>query len=66
MGNKINDQQDKDFIRDNLKDLPILGYMSQNEKIAEADRKGVSPYDIDQTVRAEITEIIDTLEGFGR
>ncbi|MCK9228310.1 MAG: carbon monoxide dehydrogenase accessory protein CooC [Syntrophorhabdaceae bacterium] len=66
VGNKINDQQDKDFIRDNLKDLPILGYMSQNEKIAEADRKGVSPYDIDQTVRTEITEIIDTLEGFGR
>ena len=62
VGNKITGQQDRDFIRENLGDLPILGFISQNEKIAEADRNGVSPYDIDQKVRNEITEIIDALE----
>jgi CO dehydrogenase maturation factor len=66
VGNKINGPEDKDFIRENLKGFPVLGYMSQNGKIAEADRKGISPYDIDQTVRTEITEIIDALEDPGR
>ncbi len=66
VGNKINGLEDKDFIRENLGDLPILGYVSQNEKIAEADRKGISPYDIDQVVRTEITGIVDALEGLVR
>lgn len=66
VGNKVANEQDRDFIRENLEDFPLLGFMSQNEKIAEADRKGVSPYDIDQRVRGEIAEIIDALEDLGR
>ena len=66
MGNKINGREDKDFIRENLQGFPVLGYISQNAKIAEADRRGISPYDIDETVRAEIAEIIEALEGPGR
>ena len=66
VGNKINGREDKDFIRENLLGFPVLGYISQNAKIAEADRRGISPYDIDETVRAEIAEIIEALEGPGR
>ena len=35
--------------------------MSYNEKIMEADRLNVSPYDIDMKIRTEVGEIIDTL-----
>ena len=62
VGNKVTGHRDRDFIRENLADFPILGFISQNEKIAEADREGVSPYDIDQRVRIEIAEITDALE----
>ncbi len=65
-GNKIADEQDKDFIRQNLEDIPVLGFISRNEKIAEADRLGISPYDIDQKVRTEVAGIIDALEDPGR
>lgn len=62
VGNKVKDQDDRDFIREDLGDLPILGYISRNDKIAEADRRGVSPYDIDREVRTQTAEIIDALE----
>ncbi len=66
VGNRVTSQEDRDFIRENLEDFPLLGFISQNEKIAEADRRGVSPYDLDQKVRDEIAEIIDALEDSGR
>lgn len=66
VGNRVTSQEDRDFIRENLKGFPLLGFISQNEKIAEADRRGVSPYDLDQKVRDEIAEIIDALEDRGR
>ncbi len=66
VGNKVADQHDRDFIRENLEDFPFLGFISQNERIADADRQGTSPYDIDHKVGTEIEEIMDALEGIVR
>jgi len=50
------------MMRDGLAGLPFLGYMSYNEKIIEADKLGVSPYDIDARIRTEVEEIIAAFE----
>lgn len=60
-GNKIADDRDAALIKEHLSGLPYLGSMSYNEKIMEADRRNVSPFDIDMKIRAEVEEIIDTL-----
>jgi CO dehydrogenase maturation factor len=58
VGNKVTSQADLAMIRENLTDIPLLGYMSFNEKVIEADKKGVSPYDIDPVIRDEVAAII--------
>jgi hypothetical protein len=35
--------------------------MSYNEKIIEADKRDVSPFDIDEKIRVEVEHIVDTL-----
>ena len=61
VGNKVVDDGDREMVRDNLPDIPLLGFMSYNEKIIEADKRGVSPYDIDDRIKREVETIIDTL-----
>ncbi len=66
VGNKVTSDADRQFIADNLADFEILGFISQNPKIIEADRKGVSPFDFDPTVVAEVRAIKERLEAISR
>jgi CO dehydrogenase maturation factor len=66
VGNKIQSEEDMTFIKENLKDFEVLGFLSQNNKIIEADRKGVSPFDVDSRVIAEVAEIKTRLESVSR
>jgi len=61
VGNKIQTDEDRAVIEDNLSEFTILGLMSYNPKVLEADRKGVSPYDIDERIRDEVKGILDNL-----
>jgi CO dehydrogenase maturation factor len=62
VGNKVASLDDKKMIEESLADFPVLGHMSLNPKIMEADRAGASPYDIDETVRTEVASILVELE----
>jgi CO dehydrogenase maturation factor len=62
VGNKVTREEDVAMMREGLAGLPFLGYMSYNEKIIEADKLGVSPYDIDARIRTEVEEIIAVFE----
>lgn len=62
VGNKIARDADRQFIAENLPDFELLGFMSQNPMIVEADREGVSPYDRDSLVVNEVTAIKDKLD----
>ena len=62
VGNKIAGDADRQFIADNLADFELLGFISQNPGIVEADREGVSPYDRDPLVVNEVTAIKDRLD----
>ncbi|MBP1734881.1 MAG: hypothetical protein H6Q53_1168, partial [Deltaproteobacteria bacterium] len=54
-------ESDDRLIRKNLEGFTVIGFMSHNEKIMEADKLGVSPFDLDEKVKAEVEHIVDTL-----
>jgi CO dehydrogenase maturation factor len=66
VGNKVTGEGDRQFIKENLPDFQVLGFISQNPAIAESDRKGVSPYDIDPTVVGEVRAIKEELDSISR
>jgi len=62
VGSKVTSDQDKKIIEEGLSDFPILGHMSFNTKILQADREGKSPYDIDDKIKEEVKSILNELE----
>jgi len=62
VGNKVNTDEDKKIIEENLSDFPVLGHMSFNPKILQADREGKSPYDMDDKIKEEVRAILSQLE----
>ncbi|MCX5799069.1 MAG: carbon monoxide dehydrogenase, partial [Proteobacteria bacterium] len=62
VGNKVVDEKDLALIKENLKEFSFLGFMGYNEKIMEAEKLGVSPYDIDMSIRVDVDNIIHALE----
>lgn len=62
VGNKVTSEEDRRIIEENLSDFPVLGHMSFNPKILQADREGESPYDIDEKIREEVRAILAELE----
>jgi CO dehydrogenase maturation factor len=62
VGNKVTSDQDRKIIEESLSDFPILGHMSFNTKILQADREGKSPYDMDDKIKEEVRAILTELE----
>ena len=63
VGNKIASDEDRQVIEDGLgEEFEILGHLSLNPKIMEADRLGLSPYDLDGKVRREVKVVVDRME----
>ncbi len=62
VGNKITSSQDRQVIEENLaNEFEILGHLSFSPKIIEADRLGVSPYDLDENLKSEVRAIADRM-----
>jgi CO dehydrogenase maturation factor len=62
VGNKVASDQDRKIIEENLSDFPVLGHMSFNPMVLQADKEGKSPYDIDGKIRDEVKTILEELE----
>jgi len=62
VGNKIDSPGDEEFIRQSLPDFEVLGFLSADPNVREADLKGVSPYDVAPHAVAEAEKIVDLLE----
>ncbi len=62
VGNKITSEEDRRLIEEQLSDFPVLGHMSFNPKVLQADREGKSPYDIDEKIKGEVGGILKELE----
>jgi len=62
VGNKMRDQADRDFVLQNLPDLPVLGFISHSSKAIEADRRGIPVFDLDAAMLEEAKAIAAKLE----
>jgi CO dehydrogenase maturation factor len=63
VGNKINNDDDKRLIESKIGgQMSVLGYISFNPKIVEADMKGVAPFDIDEKIKEEIMVISNKIK----
>jgi len=62
VGNKVSSEEDRKIIEESLSNFPILGHMSYNPKILQADREGRSPYDLDGKIKEEVKGILAELE----
>ncbi len=57
VGNKVNDDTDRQVIADGVAPIPVLGHLSFRDAIRQADRDGVSPYDLDPGLRDEVAAV---------
>lgn len=61
VANKIHNESDKDFIKSALPDVEILGYISYDSAINEADLANRSLFTASQRTTGEVREIYDKL-----
>lgn len=62
VGNKVRDQADRDFIKNNIQDMELIGFIGFNHEIMEADIKGISPYVYSSGAVKDIKVIKETLD----
>jgi CO dehydrogenase maturation factor len=65
IANKIRRQSDRDFFREAAADIPILAYISYDEKIIEADLTRSSIWQEGREVVAEVRKLVSSLVGDG-
>ncbi len=62
VANKVRDEYDEDFIRSQIPEEDLLGMIHYSGKVADADRKAASPYDIADDAVEEIRSIKNKIE----
>jgi len=61
VGNRVRNGRHREFIEREIAPLPILGMISYNEKIAEADLAGRSPWEDNEQLRSEVAQLRENL-----
>ena len=61
LGNRVKTREDKDIIKESMKDFHILGFLEETEEISNADRHGTRPYDNIADAPAALREISEKL-----
>ena len=62
VANKVRDEKDEAFIRENIPAEDLLGFIHYNLEIMDADRQGKSPYDVSPSALEEIRKIKAVLD----
>lgn len=61
VGNKIRNNEDEEFIKANLEDGDLLGFINYNQEVINSDRNNKSPYDESEYTRKQINLIKNKL-----
>jgi CO dehydrogenase maturation factor len=61
IGNKIRNQKDEEFLKQNLSDFQFLGFIAYDDALVEADLNGFSPYDVQSMAKDEVAGILRKL-----
>ena len=64
VGSKIQGDEDLQFIRNNSPGLDVLGSLADDPRVRQADREGVSAYDLSPELAASAKEIAEKLEDY--
>jgi len=62
VANKIRTDEDREFLQTRIPEGELLGFISYNEDVIGADRKGCSPYDIGGVAVDEIRKIKNQID----
>jgi CO dehydrogenase maturation factor len=62
VANKVRGQEDLDFIRKGIEDMELVGFMSLNPLIMEADIKGAPPFSLSPETVEEVRKIKAAIE----
>ena len=62
VANKIRDESDREFIRSRIPAEDLLGFISYNPEVIDADRRGLSPYDVSPKALEEIRAIKERID----
>lgn len=62
VGNKVRGDEDRQFLQERVPNEILLGFISMSDSIAEADRKGLAPYDVSSAALEEINAIKSVLD----
>ncbi len=63
--NKVRDESDKEYLRSRIPEEDLLGFISYDADVIDADRKGLSPYDCSPSALAEIRAIKSKIDSKG-
>jgi len=58
VGNKIRRAADEEFLRAHMPDFEFLGFLPLDDRLIEADLKGISPHDTDSPAKAKVKEMV--------
>ncbi len=61
LGNRVRNQEDKDLIKDSLKDFEIIGYISEMDEITDSDRKGTRPFENIDEAPEDLFDLADKI-----
>jgi len=62
VGSKLRNEDDRAFIMSRSPGLPILGYLFNDERVIEADRKGAAVYNESPELAEETRNIVNSLQ----
>jgi CO dehydrogenase maturation factor len=62
VANKVRSTEDEAFCKEHLPQDALLGLIHFNDEIADADRRGMSPFDTSETAKREIMNIKNKLD----
>lgn len=61
VGNKVRNEEEAKFLEDEVKDIPLIGYLPADLKVQEADRLGVPVYDYVESLKISTGNIIQEI-----
>jgi len=62
VANKVRDEADEEYLRERIPEEDLLGFIHYNSEVIEADRSGVSPYDMGGPAVEEIRAIKNKID----
>lgn len=62
VANKVRDESDEEYIRSRVPEEDLLGFIHYNTDVIDADRRGLSPFDMSPQAVEEIRQIKNRME----